>query len=278
MTTWLITGASSGLGQRLAEEVLGRGHRAVITARDPASLTGLTTRYPETAQALPLDLTDREQTAGLVAAAEHLVESIDILVNNAGHAYRSAVEEGECDAVDDLFATNLFGPIELIKAALPGMRERRTGTIVNISSIAAYYAGPASGYYSATKSALSSVSDALRREVEPLGITVLTVEPGALRTDFAGRSIRQPDAAIDDYAQTAGLRRRENDTTDGTQPGDPARAATVIVDAATSTRPPARLLLGSDAVDLVTGELATMRASIADWEHLSRSTDFPPAG
>ena len=276
MSTWLITGGSSGLGRALALAVLDRGHQAIVTARDTASLADITHSYPDSAFALPLDLLDRDRPAALVAEAERRFGRIDVLVNNAGHAYRSAIEEGERTEVDGLFATNLFGPIDLIKAVLPGMRMRGAGTIVNISSIAAHSARAASGYYSATKAALGAVSDSLRHEVEPLGITVMLVEPGAFRTDFVGRSLRQPAIAIADYAQTAGLRRKENDTSHGTQPGDPARAARVLVDVIDGGDVPGRLLLGSDAVELVTSEMHDATTAIEAWENTSRSTDFPP--
>jgi NAD(P)-dependent dehydrogenase (short-subunit alcohol dehydrogenase family) len=200
---------------------------------------------------------------------------VDLLVNNAGHGYRAAVEEGDDKEVSDLFATNLFGTVAMIKAVSPGMRARRSGTILNVSSIAGRLAAPGSGYYSATKFAVKGMSDALRKEVGPLGIRVTIVEPGAFRTDFAGRSLQQAKANIADYAPTAGPRRKENDKTDGTQPGDPARAAQALIKLVQEPTLPVRLLLGSDAVEIDVAEINAQRKEIEDWKALSTSTDFP---
>jgi NAD(P)-dependent dehydrogenase (short-subunit alcohol dehydrogenase family) len=208
--------------------------------------------------------------------AEERFGSVDVLVNNAGFGYRAAVEEGDDDEVAALFATNVFGTVSMIKAVLPGMRARRSGTILNVSSIAGRLAAPGSGYYSATKFAVEGISDALRKEVAPLSIRVTLVEPGAFRTDFAGRSLQQARANIADYATTAGPRRKENDKTHGTQPGDPERAAQAIIKLVAGETLPTRLLLGSDAVRIVGGELDSQLAEINSWEELSASTDFPP--
>lgn len=219
MSTWLITGCSTGLGRALAAAVLDRGWNAAVTARDPESLADLVNAHPETALPLALDVTDPAQVVAAVTAAEGRFGSIDVLVNNAGYGYRAAVEEGDEPDVQRLFATNVFGPVALVKAVLPGMRARRSGTIVNISSIGAQICPPGSGYYSATKAALEGLSASLRREVEPLGLRVVVVEPGAFRTDFSGRSITESSTVIDDYADTAGKRRKRHDRTDGTNPG-----------------------------------------------------------
>jgi len=231
MPTWLITGCSTGLGSHLAEAVLGRGYNAIVTARDAAKVQDLVDAHPDTALALALDVTEDVQVANAVQQAEERFGSVDVLVNNAGYGYRAAVEEGEEPEVTKLFDTNFFGPVAMIKAVLPGMRARRDGAIVNISSIGARISPPGSGYYSAAKAALEAMSASLRRELEPLGITVTVVEPGGFRTDFAGRSLQQSRDAIADYADTAGRRRKEHDTAHGTQPGDPARAAQAIVTA-----------------------------------------------
>ncbi|MFL0410978.1 oxidoreductase [Microbacterium paludicola] len=275
MTTWLITGASSGLGAALARAVLDRGDNAVVTARNTDHLLDLTTAYPDTALAVPLEIGAHDQVVNAVEAATARFGSVDVLVNNAGHGYRAAVEEAAVDEVDELFATNFFGPVDLIKQVLPQMRARRSGTIVNVSSIGAPRSNPGSGYYTATKTALEGVSDALRREVEPLGIRVLVLEPGAFRTDFSGRSLKQSRTVIADYADTAGKRRIENDTTHGTQQGDPDRAATVIIDAVYADQAPFRLLLGSDATQIVRDELQGRIDEIDAWAHVSRTTDFP---
>jgi NAD(P)-dependent dehydrogenase (short-subunit alcohol dehydrogenase family) len=168
-----------------------RAAGTVVTARDPARVEDLVAAHPTTALAATLDVDNRDQIKAAVARAEAKFGAVDVLVNNAGYGYRSAVEEADEAEVDELFATNFFGPVALIKAVLPGMRARRRGTIVNVSSIAARRTGPGSGYYAATKCALERLSAGLRPEVEPLGIKVIVVEPGAFRTDFAGRSLQQ---------------------------------------------------------------------------------------
>jgi NAD(P)-dependent dehydrogenase (short-subunit alcohol dehydrogenase family) len=273
--TWLITGCSSGLGLQLAKAVLERGWNAIVTARNLATIQSLTATHPNTSLALELDVTDGEQIAAVLREAQTRFGRIDVLVNNAGYGYRAAIEEGDDAEVDALFATNFFAPVALIKAVLPGMRARRDGTIVNVSSIGGRRSAPGSGYYSATKFALEGLSDALRKEVGPLGIKVIVVEPGAFRTEFSGRSLMQSSMAIGDYADTAGKRRKENDTTHGTQPGDPALGAQTIINAVESEHSPFRLLLGSDAVHAIRVELDAERAELEKWVGLSTTTDFP---
>jgi NAD(P)-dependent dehydrogenase (short-subunit alcohol dehydrogenase family) len=275
MSTWLITGCSTGLGRALAQVVLERGHNAVITARDATHVQDLADAYPATALALPLDVTDPEQVTGTVKRAEERFGAVDVLVNNAGYGYRAAVEEGREADVQQLFATNFFGTVDMIKAVLPGMRARRSGVIVSISSIGARISPPGSGYYSATKAALEALSASLRKEVAPLGITAMVVEPGGFRTDFAGRSLQQSPDTIADYAETAGKRRKENDATHGTQPGDPAKAAQVIIEAVETPEPPFMLLLGDDAVDGFRSVEQDLRSELDAWERTSRSTAFP---
>lgn len=272
--TWLITGCSSGLGRDLAGAVLAAGQNAVVTARDATTVQDLAAGYPDTAMVAALDVTDLGQVRGVVQAAERRFGAVDVLVNNAGYGYRGAVEEGDEADVAELFATNVFGTVATIKAVLPGMRARRSGCIINLSSIAGRLAAPGSGYYSASKFAVEGLSDALRKEVGPLGISVVVVDPGAFRTAFAGRSLKQAAANIGDYADTAGPRRKENDRTDGTQPGDPARAGRLLVDLVQDGKLPFRLLLGSDAVRIVGAEMDAQRQEFEDWKAISASTDF----
>jgi NAD(P)-dependent dehydrogenase (short-subunit alcohol dehydrogenase family) len=274
MSTWLITGCSTGLGRALAEAVLARGDQAVVTARDAAAVDDLAKAHPERALALALDVTVPDQVAAAVRQADDRFAAVDVLVNNAGYGYRAAVEEADDADVQRLFATNFHGAVAMIKAVLPGMRARRSGTIVNISSIGARICPPGSGYYAATKAALEAMTSSLRKEVQPLGIAAMSVEPGGFRTDFAGRSLTQSAAAIGDYADTAGKRRKENDTAHGRQPGDPTRAAQAIITAVGSAEPPELLLLGSDAVQSATAVLDAQRAEVAAWTELSTSTDF----
>ncbi|WP_432546040.1 oxidoreductase [Kineococcus sp. SYSU DK004] len=273
-STWLITGCSTGLGRALAQEVLGRGDRAVVTARDASSVQDLADAHPDRALALALDVTDTARVGEVVREAEERFGGVDVLVNNAGYGYRAAVEEGDEQDVQRLFATNVFGPVALTKAVLPGMRSRRRGTIVNVSSIGAQICPPGSGYYAATKAALEGLTGSLRQELAPLGITAFSVEPGGFRTDFAGRSLTQSAEPIADYADTAGKRRKEHDTVHGTQPGDPARAASAIVRAVDSPDAPGLLLLGTDALAAAESILDARRAELEAWREVSASTDF----
>src|SRR3954452_3374561 len=274
MTTWFITGCSTGLGRAFAEAVLDRGHNAAVTARDVTKVMDLVDAHPDTALALPLDVTNDDQVAAAVAAAEERFGGIDVLVNNAGYGYRAAVEEGDDVDVQQLFETHVFGTVRTIKAVLPGMRARRSGTIVNLSSIGARICPEGSGYYAAVKAAVEALTLSLRKEVAPLGITALVVEPGAFRTDFAGRSLPQSAEPIADYADTAGKRRKENDTVHGTQPGDPAKAAAALIDVVESGDAPYLLLLGNDASDAFRAALDALRKDVDTWESVSRSTDF----
>ncbi|WP_285424646.1 oxidoreductase [Pseudomonas sp. efr-133-TYG-103a] len=275
MTTWLITGCSSGLGHAIATAVLDAGFNAIVTARSVDKVKAFERAYPERALAVALDLTDKASIAQTIALAEEHFGPIDVLINNAGYGYRAAVEEGDEEDVADLFATHVFGPVALTKAVLPAMRERRSGTIVNFSSIGAQFWNPGSAYYSAAKMALEGITLTLKTEVEPLGIRVLVVEPGAFRTDFAGRSLKGAKTHLADYAATVGPRRPENDRMHGSQPGDPKRAARLLVDTLAKEHLPQRLLLGSDAVRIVSDALNRQLAEIADWEAASISTDFP---
>jgi NAD(P)-dependent dehydrogenase (short-subunit alcohol dehydrogenase family) len=274
MSTWLITGCSTGLGRDLARVVLEHGHSAVVTARNPTTVQELVDAFPETALAVALDVTDPAQAAGAVRSADERFGGVDVLVNNAGYGYRAAVEEGEDDAVGQLFATNFFGAVTMTKAVLPGMRRRRSGAIVNISSIGAQIAPAGSGYYAASKAALEALSASLGKEVGPLGISVTVVEPGGFRTDFAGRSLQQAAEPIADYAETAGRRRKEHDTVHGTQPGDPTKAAEAIIAAVEAPEPPSLLVLGRDALDGYRSTLEARRRELDAWEETSLSTGF----
>jgi NAD(P)-dependent dehydrogenase (short-subunit alcohol dehydrogenase family) len=274
VTTWLITGCSTGLGRALANAVIGAGHNAVVTARDVGKVADLAEANPGRVLAVALDVTEPAQVTSAVRQAEERFGGVDVLVNNAGYGYRAAIEEGDDADVRALFEAHFFGAVAMIKAVLPGMRARRSGAIVNISSIGATVTPVGSGYYSAAKAAIEGMSGALRGELEPLGISVTVVEPGAFRTDFAGRSLTQSATIIDDYAGTAGQRRKENDTMDGSQAGDPAKAGAAIIAAVESTEPPAFLLLGPDALGLYRYIAARRASEIGKWERLTSGTDF----
>jgi len=271
---WFITGCSTGFGRELAKLVLERGWCAVATARNPESLHDLATE-PDRSLALKLDVTSGPQIAAAVAQAEARFGRIDVLVNNAGYGYMAGVEEGEDDEVRALFETNFFGLVNVTRAVLPGMRKRRSGHIVNLSSMGGFVGQASSGYYNATKFAVEGLSEALAKEVEPLGIKVMIVEPGAFRTDWAGRSLRLTHHPIDDYANTAGVRRQTVTGRSGKQPGDPVRGAKAIVDAVQSGKPPQRLLLGRMALDTARGKLEALRGDFEAWEQTTLAADFP---
>jgi NAD(P)-dependent dehydrogenase (short-subunit alcohol dehydrogenase family) len=274
MSTWLITGSSTGLGRALAEAVIAAGHNAVVTARDVEKVADLTVGMTERVLALSLDVSDPAQVTNAVNRAQEKFGGVDVLVNNAGYGYRAAVEEGDDADIRKLFETQFFGAVAMIKAVLPRMRSRRSGAIVNISTIGVQIMPVGSGYYAASKAALEGMSGALYAELKPLGISVTVVEPGAFRTDFAGRSLTQSSTVIDDYADTAGKRRKEHDTAHGTQPGDPGKAAKAIIAAVESDEPPAFLLLGNDALSTYRRLAAARLETIKAWEHLATSTDI----
>jgi NAD(P)-dependent dehydrogenase (short-subunit alcohol dehydrogenase family) len=274
MSTWFITGCSTGLGRALAEAVIAAGHNAVVTARDVGKVADLAVDNADRVLALSLDVTDTTQITNAVSQAEEKFGGVDVLVNNAGYGYRAAVEEGDDSDIRTLFETQFFGAVAMIKAVLPGMRARRSGAIVNISTIGVQLMPVGSGYYAASKAALEAMSGALYGELQPLGISVTVVEPGAFRTDFAGRSLAQSNIVIDDYAETAGKRRKEHDTMHGTQPGDPAKAAKAIIAAVESNEPPAFLLLGKDALTTYRRLAASRLDTIEAWEYLTTSTDI----
>ena len=274
MKNWLITGCSSGLGRSLAKEALEKGYNVVITARDIGKLKKFEDDFPKTALLLPLDVTDKLSVRQTVRASKERFGGVDVLVNNAGYGYRAAVEEGEEEYTARLFQTNFWGPIELIKAVLPDMRAKRSGAIINISSIAALGTAPGSGYYAASKCALEGLSDGLRAETAPLGIKVMAVEPGAFRTDFAGRSLTQSDTVISDYEETAGARRIGKDKSHGTQKGDPDKGARLIIKAIEAEDTPFRLLLGSDAVRFAEETMERRRKEYDKWREFSCQSDF----
>ncbi len=272
---WFITGCSKGLGRALAEEALSRGYRVVATARRIGDLADLGEATPDALLALELDVTRGEQIDAALAAARARFGRIDVLVNNAGYGYLGAIEEGDEHQVRTLFETNLFAPIALIKRALPEMRARRQGHIVNIGSIGGLVAYPGVGYYNMVKAGVEMLSDALSREVAPLGIGVTVVAPGAFRTDFRGGSLQVAPNEIADYADTVGKARAGTRAGHGKQPGDPARGAKAIIAAIEADKPPVHLLLGNDALDQLHGKLDAMRAEADAWEALTRGTDFP---
>jgi len=272
---WFITGCSTGFGRELAKLVLDRGYRAVLTARDPRTIEDLSAGHAGRALALKLDVTSKADVAEAVKAAQAKFGSIDVLVNNAGYGYVGAVEESEEDEVRAMVDTNFFGLARMIRAVLPGMRQRRRGCIVNISSNGGLLAFPGFGYYNATKFAVEGLSVALAQEVAPLGIKVLLVEPGPFRTDWAGRSLKQAKERIPDYAQTAGVLLNRLTSGSGKQVGDPVRAGEAILKAVESENMPLHLVLGKIAVETARSAIESLRRDVDAWEEVALSADYP---
>jgi NAD(P)-dependent dehydrogenase (short-subunit alcohol dehydrogenase family) len=273
---WFITGCSTGFGRELARLVLADpGRRAVVTARDKGQVADLVQGAPDRALAVDLDVTSADQIAAAVQAAEQTFGAIDVLVNNAGYGYQSSIEEGVEAEIRAQFDANVFGLFALTRAVLPGMRARRRGHVINITSVAGLIGFPGSGYYAASKHAVEGFSDALAGEVAPLGIRVTCVEPGPFRTDWAGRSLRQTRTRIDDYAETAGQRMSRISSYSGQQPGDPVRAGEAMIRIAEMEQPPRHLVLGAFGVDAVTSKLRERLAEIEAWRETGVATDFP---
>jgi NAD(P)-dependent dehydrogenase (short-subunit alcohol dehydrogenase family) len=272
---WFITGCSTGLGRELAKQVLEAGGRVVMTARNTQTLDALQARHPERACALELDLTDGASILTAADAARQAFGHIDVLVNNAGYGYVAAIEEGEDVEIRRQFETNVFGLFALTRHVLADMRARRSGHILNLSSIGGLVAFGATGYYHATKFAVEGFSEALAAEVAPLGIKVTLVEPSGFRTDWAGRSIIESKTVIEDYAETAGARRKATRDASGKQRGDPARAAQAMRKVVGMAAPPLRLLLGNDAYRLAMARLETQRKAFEEVRELACGADFP---
>jgi NAD(P)-dependent dehydrogenase (short-subunit alcohol dehydrogenase family) len=273
---WFITGCSSGFGRELAKEVLSRGWRCVVTARDPSKVEDLAQGHGGNAIVAKLDVTKRDEIDAAVARAMDAFGRIDVLVNNAGYGYFSAIEEGDDSDVRAMFEANVFGLIDMTKAVLPIMRAQGNGMMIMVSSIGGLTSQAATGYYHGTKYAVEGISESLAIEVKPLGIDVLIVEPGPFRTKWAGESIRRSEKQIDAYAPTAGERRKASAARSGKQPGDPVRAAKTIVDVAMSDKPPLRLLLGKLALDNARKKLEMLKTDFDAMEAATLGADFPP--
>jgi NADP-dependent 3-hydroxy acid dehydrogenase YdfG len=272
--TWFITGSSRGFGRELANQLLDRGDNVALTARSAQSVADLMAAHPTNALTLELDVTDNAQISDAVTKAEQHFGGIDVLVNNAGWGYRAAIEEGEDAVVRAMYDTNVFGLFNVTKAVLPGMRARRSGAIINISSIGGRSGVAGSGYYASTKFAVEGFSDALRKEVGPLGIQILVVEPSQFRTDFGGSSIRQSRTEIEDYAATAGARRKSSAYA-AAEPGDPVKAAAAMIAALEAPNPPFHLLLGKEAVRRGRLVIQEQLEDLEAWEQVAIEADYP---
>lgn len=271
--TWFITGVSTGFGLELAKLALEQGHTVAGTARRPNDLAAFEALAPGRAHAFHLDLTEADRIAPTVAQVIERLGHVDVVVNNAGYGTAGAIEEVTAEQIRRQMEVNFFGALAVMRAFLPHLRERRKGWILNLSSIAGVLANPGLGLYCASKFALEAVSEALAKEVAPLGIKVVIIEPGPFRTDFAGRSLVVAPA-IPDYAATAGAMRRYFEQADGKQAGDPVKAARAMLELVHMENPPLRLAMGNRAVDLIRNKLESQLAELARHEPWARSLDY----
>ncbi len=274
---WLITGSSRGLGRALAQAVLDKGHKLVATARNPARLADLAERYGDQVRTVALDVTDEQAADSAIKAAFEAFGRLDVLVNNAGYGNVGPIEDTSLADFRAQIETNLFGVINVTKATIPVMREQRSGHILQLSSVGGRVGALGRAPYSAAKWGVEGFSEVLAKEVGPLGIKVTIIEPGGFRTDFAGSSTTIREGRPE-YDSTIGTVARFQRDYNGVQPGDPVRAAAVIIHVASLDEPPLRLLLGSDAVHIVEqADLARIEAD-KKWRDLSVSTDFAACG
>ncbi|MCE7008257.1 oxidoreductase [Kibdelosporangium philippinense] len=273
MSVWFVTGASRRLGAEIVEKALAAGHQVVATARDTDAILG------DKVLPVALDVTDEAQAADAVRLAVEKFGRIDVLVNNAGRGLLGAVEEASDAAARAVYETNVFGVLNVIRAVLPTMRAQRSGQIINLSSVGGFVGSAGWGIYNSTKFAVEGLSEALAKEVAPLGIGVTIVEPGYFRTDFLdGTSLHTEATVIDDYATTAGATRDRAVTANHAQPGDPAKAAAAIVELAHAENPPLRIQLGRDSFAAVAAKLTFVAQEQDAWRDLSTSTDHDNAG
>ncbi|ASU36213.1 oxidoreductase [Mucilaginibacter xinganensis] len=272
---WFITGCSTGFGRELAKEVLKAGYRAVVTSRKISDVEDLIRDYPDNAIALTLDVTKEAEIKAAVAEAIRHFGEIDVLVNNAGIGYFGAIEESEEDEVRRMFEINFWGLAHVTNAVLPVMRKQRSGHILNVASIGGLVGFPAVGFYNATKFAVDGYSDALSKELAPLGIRVTVICPSGFRTDWAGRSANNSKIIIDDYKATAAANKDNIRGYSGKQPGDPERAAKAIVKAVESKNPPLHLLLGKAALKGARNKLEVLKKDFDAWADVTEGADFP---
>ncbi len=270
---FLITGVSSGLGRALAQEALADGHTVVGTVRNAQAQREFEALAPRTAIGRIFDVTAFDQMDGLVAGIEENVGPIDVLVNNAGYGHEGVMEESPLSEMRRQFDVNVFGAVAMMKAVLPYMRVRRRGHILNITSMGGHITMPGIAYYCGSKFALEGISGVLGKEVSAFGIAVTAVAPGSMRTDWAGRSMARTPRSIVDYDAIFNPIRQAREEKSGKQLGDPVKAARAMLTAIDAEHPPAHLLLGSDALGLVRGQLSALAQEMSTWEGVTISTD-----
>ncbi|WP_315812815.1 oxidoreductase [Bradyrhizobium sp. SZCCHNR2028] len=271
---FLITGVSSGLGRAFAKGALAAGHRVIGTVRRIGDAEAFAALAAGKAHPLVIDVTDFDAIPAAVAEAEKQIGAIDVLVNNAGYGHEGTLEESSLDDLQRQFAANVFGPVAMMKAVLPGMRARRRGHIVNVTSMGGFITMPGISFYCGSKFALEGISESLGKEVAAFGIRVIALAPGQFRTDWAGRSMDRTPRSISDYDAVMDPIRAARLAKSGNQPGDPAKAAQALLALVEAEKPPVRLFLGEDALALVEQKIEGMKAEVSAWNKLSRSTSF----
>ena len=272
--TWLVTGSSTGFGHSIVRAVLARGGNVVATARNPAALKSLAAEGPGRMLTAELDVTRHDQISSAIKAAETTFGGIDVLVNNAGYGFQGGIEESSDAEIRHQFEVNFFGLTAATRAVLPMMRRRRSGYIINFSSVAGFLGVAGAGWYCATKFAVEGFSEALALEAGPLGIRVLVVQPGPFRTDFGGRSIKRAAERIPDY-EIVTERHKKTDAQSGKQAGDPNRAAQALIAAIESDQPPLHLALGRMATETGESVYRTRIEEVVKWRSTALATDFP---
>lgn len=275
MAKWLITGAGSGLGLALTKVVLAAGGEVAGLVRRPESAAEVEALAPGRARSFIADMRDAAAVRAAVEAAETALGGLDVLVNNAGYGLIGAVEEASLEEMREQFEVNVFAPVIAIQAILPHFRRRRAGHIVNVTSVSGLAAWAGTGIYCGSKHALEGIGRTLAQELAPLGIKVTNVEPGGMRTDYAGRSMRVTERRIDDYEATAHASERILAQHAGSEAGDPVRIAAAILQVVDASDPPVQLLLGADAVHYATQSMAAFQEEFGRWAALSLSTGFP---
>jgi NAD(P)-dependent dehydrogenase (short-subunit alcohol dehydrogenase family) len=274
---WLITGCSTGFGRELAKEVLAKGYKVAVASRKTSDIDDIVAAYPNSSIAIQLDVTNESEIKSSVAQTMAHFGQIDVLVNNAGIGYFGSIEESEDAEVRKMFEINVFGLAKMTQEVLPHMRKQRSGHILNIASIAGLRSFPGVGFYNATKYAVDGFSEALAKEVGPLGIKVTIIAPSGFRTDWAGRSANESPANISDYTETAYKNKDNIRGISGNQAGDPIRGVKAMIQVVESENPPMRLLLGVAALKGAREKLEELKHDFDTWAAVTEGADFPKA-